>query len=108
MGELGALIIDLMARRPDRKPVKETLHSELVISAIVIFNRLFAQPFLLSFLTPPFGWALFFLKGVAPPGVTTRDIYVGAIPFVLLQLLALVVIFQFPLLVTWLPDAIGW
>lgn len=185
MGALGALLIALVARGLDRKMIKETLHGTLVISAMVFFILLCAQPFSLSFrglggeqmvhslfemlpggefgailflmallfvlgfflewieisyialpmflpvfinygtdmvwlsimvamnlqmsfLTPPFGWALFFLKGVAPPGVTTRDIYVGAIPFVLLQLLALVVIFQFPLLVTWLPDAIGW
>jgi TRAP-type mannitol/chloroaromatic compound transport system permease large subunit len=61
-----------------------------------------------SFLTPPFGWALFFLKGVAPPEVTTADIYTGIIPFVLMQLLALVLVFLFPELATWLPKAIGW
>lgn len=60
------------------------------------------------FLTPPFGWALFFLKGVAPKGVTTQDIHMGALPFVALQLVALVILFQFSILVTWLPDAIGW
>jgi len=62
----------------------------------------------MSFLTPPFGWALFFLKGVAPPGITTRDIYVGALPFVLLQMLAVALIFIFPGIATWLPKAIGW
>lgn len=62
----------------------------------------------MSFLTPPFGWALFFLKGVAPPGVTTRDIYVGALPFVGLQMFAVALIFLFPQVATWLPDAIGW
>jgi len=61
-----------------------------------------------SFLTPPFGWALFFLRGVAPPEVTTGDIYRGIIPFVLMQLLALVLVFWFPALATWLPKAIGW
>lgn len=75
---------------------------------MVWLSILVAMNLQMSFLTPPFGWALFFLKGVAPPGVTTRDIYVGALPFVLLQLLAVVVLFQFPSLVTWLPDAIGW
>ena len=48
-----------------------------------------------SFLTPPFGWALFFLRGVAPPEVTTGDIYRGIIPFVAMQLLALVLCFPF-------------
>jgi len=61
-----------------------------------------------SFLTPPFGWALFFLKGVAPPSVKTSDIYRGVIPFIGLQLLALALVFFFPQLATWLPNAIGW
>jgi tripartite ATP-independent transporter DctM subunit len=61
-----------------------------------------------SFLTPPFGWSLFFLRGVAPPEVSTRDIYRGIIPFVALQLLGLVLCFFFPGLATWLPKAIGW
>ena len=61
-----------------------------------------------SFLTPPFGWALFFLRGVAPPEVKTADIYRGVIPFVGLQLVALVLVFAFPELATWLPRAIGW
>jgi tripartite ATP-independent transporter DctM subunit len=61
-----------------------------------------------SFLTPPFGWSLFFLRGVAPPEVTTRHIYRGIVPFVGMQLLALVVVFAFPGLATWLPKAIGW
>jgi tripartite ATP-independent transporter DctM subunit len=61
-----------------------------------------------SFLTPPFGWSLFFLRGVAPPEVTTSDIYRGIIPFVAMQLIALVLVFAFPGLATWLPKAIGW
>ncbi|MBI3709952.1 MAG: TRAP transporter large permease subunit [Proteobacteria bacterium] len=61
-----------------------------------------------SFLTPPFGWALFFLRGVAPPEITTGDIYRGIIPFVAMQLLALVLVFFFPGLALWLPRAIGW
>ena len=61
-----------------------------------------------SFLTPPFGWALFFLKGVAPPGVSTIDIYKGVIPFILLQVLMLAILFFYPALATWLPKAIGW
>ncbi|HEX6000442.1 MAG TPA: TRAP transporter large permease subunit [Hyphomicrobiaceae bacterium] len=61
-----------------------------------------------SFLTPPFGWALFFLRGAAPPEVKTGDIYRGVVPFVILQLLALLLLFLFPGLATWLPKAIGW
>lgn len=61
-----------------------------------------------SFLTPPFGWSLFFLKGVAPVGVSTMDIYKGALPFIGLQFLALAMVFFMPQLATWLPQAIGW
>lgn len=57
-----------------------------------------------SFLTPPFGFALFYLRGVAPPELTTLHIYKGIIPFVLIQLLALVLLSFFPIIVTWLPS----
>jgi len=57
-----------------------------------------------SFLTPPFGFALFYLRGVAPPEVTTGQIYRGVIPFVGIQILALIILAAFPDLVTWLPD----
>lgn len=59
-----------------------------------------------SFLTPPFGFALFYLRGVAPPTVSTAQIYRGAIPFVAIQLLALILIALFPEIVTWLPEKI--
>lgn len=56
-----------------------------------------------SFLTPPFGFALFFMKAVAPEGVRLQQIYRGIIPFVLLQLLALVLVVVFPQIALWLP-----
>lgn len=56
-----------------------------------------------SFLTPPFGFALFYLRGVAPDTVSTMQIYKGAIPFVLIQLLALVILALAPGIATWLP-----
>jgi len=59
-----------------------------------------------SFLTPPFGFALFYLRGVAPPEVATSAIYKGSIPFVAIQLLMLVLLAVWPDLVTWLPDKI--
>jgi tripartite ATP-independent transporter DctM subunit len=61
-----------------------------------------------SFLTPPFGWALFYLKGVAPPEVTIKDIYKGVVPFILLQGITLVLVFLYPQLALWLPKLIGW
>lgn len=61
-----------------------------------------------SFLTPPFGWALFYLKGVAPPGITIGDIYKGVVPFVSMQALALLIVFFYPQIALWLPKVIGW
>ena len=60
-----------------------------------------------SFLTPPFGFALFYLRGVAPDSVSTRAIYAGVMPFVLIQLLLLVLMWWWPNLVLWLPTALG-
>jgi len=59
-----------------------------------------------SFLTPPFGFALFYLRGVAPETVRTGQIYRGVIPFVIIQLVTLGVLALWPELVTWLPDRI--
>ncbi|MEM1100154.1 MAG: TRAP transporter large permease subunit [Pseudomonadota bacterium] len=71
---------------------------------VVWFAILVAVTLQTSFLTPPVGFALFYLKGVCPPGVTIADIYRGIIPFVLLQLLGLFIVFEFPALTTWLPS----
>ena len=57
-----------------------------------------------SFVTPPFGYALFYFAGVAPPGYTMLHIYKGIIPFVLLQLVGLVLMVLFPAVITWLPS----
>jgi TRAP-type mannitol/chloroaromatic compound transport system permease large subunit len=57
-----------------------------------------------SFMTPPFGFSLFYLRGVAPDSVSTGMIYKGIIPFVVIQIIALVVVFTFPALATWLPS----
>jgi tripartite ATP-independent transporter DctM subunit len=59
-----------------------------------------------SFLTPPFGFALFYLRGVAPPAVTTAHIYRGVVPFILLQVLMLLILSLWPALATWLPEMI--
>ena len=60
-----------------------------------------------SFLTPPFGFALFYLRGVAPPGITTGHIYRGVVPFVLIQVLALGLFWVFPGVVTIVPNLLG-
>ncbi len=59
-----------------------------------------------SFLTPPFGFSLFYLKAVTPPEVSTGDIYRGVVPFVLLQIIGLLIVVAFPILATWLPTAV--
>jgi tripartite ATP-independent transporter DctM subunit len=71
--------------------------------SLVWFALLVAVTLQTSFLTPPVGFAIFYLKGVCPPGIKLTDIYKGVVPFIGLQLVALVLIFIFPEIVTWLP-----
>jgi TRAP-type mannitol/chloroaromatic compound transport system permease large subunit len=70
---------------------------------LVWFVMLVAMALQTSFLTPPVGFALFYLKGVCPPNVKLSDIYKGVIPFIGLQLIALFVLVFWPQLVLWLP-----
>ncbi len=60
-----------------------------------------------SFLTPPFGFALFYLRGVAPAEIKTRQIYQGVLPFIVIQLIAMAMIAYWPMLATWLPAQIS-
>ena len=90
--EIAFIIIPIFA------PVAEALGLDLVWYGVVIGANLQT-----SFLTPPFGFALFYLRGVAPPEVKTEEIYRGAIPFILLQLLVLILIIVFPQLVSFIP-----
>ncbi len=59
-----------------------------------------------SFMTPPFGFSLFYLKAVTPPEVTTGDIYRGIVPFVIVQIIGLLIVVFFPQLATWLPEIV--
>jgi tripartite ATP-independent transporter DctM subunit len=70
-------------------------------AALVWFGVMVGMNLQTSFLTPPFGFALFYLRGVAPPSVTTMQIYRGAIPFIIIQALGLVAMILYPELVTW-------
>ncbi|MCE2593609.1 TRAP transporter large permease subunit [Motilimonas cestriensis] len=67
---------------------------------------MFAVNLQTSFLTPPFGFALFYLRGVAPESVATKDIYRGVAPYIAIQLVVLMALAMWPSLVTWLPDQI--
>jgi tripartite ATP-independent transporter DctM subunit len=95
--EITFIVIPIIA------PALDKLGIDLLWFAIVICMNLQT-----SFLTPPFGWSLFFLKGVAPPEVTTGHIYRGIIPFVVLQLVGLGLLLSFPEMALWLPRLIGW
>jgi tripartite ATP-independent transporter DctM subunit len=90
--EISLIILPLVA------PVVQSLGFDLVW-----FTVLFAVCLQTSFLTPPVGFAIFYLKGVAPEGIDIRTIYRGVVPFILLQLLGLALIFIWDPLVTWLP-----
>ena len=70
----------------------------------VWFTVLFAVCLQTSFLTPPVGFAIFYLKGVAPEGVDVTTIYRGVLPFIALQLIGLMIIFNWQQIVTWLPS----
>lgn len=72
----------------------------------VWFAILVAMNLQTSFLTPPFGFALFYFRSVAPKSVTTRDIYLSIIPFVVIQLIAMGILVAFPSLATWLPSVL--
>jgi TRAP-type mannitol/chloroaromatic compound transport system permease large subunit len=61
-----------------------------------------------SFLTPPFGWSLFFLKGVAPKEIKTMEIYKGVLPFIAIQIIVIALVMVFPEIALWLPKVIGW
>lgn len=72
----------------------------------VWFGVLLAMNLQTSFLTPPFGFALFYFRSVAPRSITTRDTYLGVAPFVVLQLVGLAMLIAFPSLATWLPGVL--
>ncbi|WP_339803988.1 TRAP transporter large permease subunit [uncultured Marinobacter sp.] len=93
--EITLIILPLVA------PVVFSLGVEPVWFAIM-----FAICLQTSFLTPPVGFALFYIKGVCPPGITTRHIYLGVLPFIALQLLGLALVFWFEPLATWLPNEV--
>jgi tripartite ATP-independent transporter DctM subunit len=84
---------------PILAPIANQLGIDLLWFAVLIAINLQT-----SFLTPPFGFSLFYLKAVAPTEIRIQDIYSGIIPFVLLQVITIVLLVLMPQLVTWLPD----
>ncbi|MCP4969181.1 MAG: TRAP transporter large permease subunit [Arcobacter sp.] len=101
--EITLIVLPLVA------PIVQNLDLNVVSYGIdnanlIWFVLLVAVTLQTSFLTPPVGFALFYLKGVCPPEIELKDIYKGVVPFILLQLLGLALIAFFPQLVTWLPS----
>ncbi len=101
--EITLIVLPLVA------PIVQELDLNIISYGIdngnlIWFVLLVAVTLQTSFLTPPVGFALFYLKGVCPPEIALKDIYKGVIPFILLQLLGLALIAFFPQLVTWLPS----
>lgn len=129
MGALGSILVVAFARRLNLAVLREVMQGTMRLSAMVLFILICAQVFSAAFrglqgekliedlfASLPGGinadfWflmALFFLRGVAPLEITTRHIYTGIVPFVLMQILGIVLVFFFPTIATWLPRAIGW
>jgi tripartite ATP-independent transporter DctM subunit len=104
--EIAFIVIPMLAPVAE-KILPGMLPAGTSVDAVLIwFGVIIAMNLQTSFLTPPFGFALFYLRGVAPPTVTTVDIYRGAAPFVLLQLVMLGVLALWPELATWLPGIV--
>jgi len=91
--EICFIVVPILA------PIAELLGINMMWFAILIAMNLQT-----SFLTPPFGFSLFYLKSVAPPSIRIQDIYRGVIPFITLQVLVLGLIVIFPDIVQWLPE----
>ena len=72
----------------------------------VWFGVLFIVNMQMGYLTPPFGFTLFYMKGIAPPGVSLGDIYRSVIPFVALQWIGLLLVLFLPQLALWLPEVV--
>ncbi len=82
-------------------PVFAAFQMDLLWIAILVSVNLQA-----SFLTPPFGFSLFYLKGVTPPEIKTTQLYRGIVPFIIIQVLMIAAVVAFPEMVTWLPQAL--
>lgn len=88
-------------------PVAEAFAAEGLLPPLLWFGVVLGANLQTSFLTPPFGFALFYLRGVAPPGIDTGHIYRGVVPFIAVQFMVLLLVIFFPQLVLWLPSVAG-
>ena len=101
--EITLIVLPLFAPIMQTLDFGDHLPSHMIVPWIAVLLAVNLQT---SFLTPPFGFALFYMKGVSPPEVKIQTIYRGIIPFVLLQLLGLILVIKFPEIALWLPSLI--
>ena len=101
--EITLIVLPLFAPIMSTLDFGDHVSSEFIIPWIAVLLAVNLQT---SFLTPPFGFALFYMKGVSPPGVKIQTIYKGIIPFVILQLIGLSLVIKFPEIALWLPNYI--
>ncbi|MEM1048978.1 MAG: TRAP transporter large permease subunit [Pseudomonadota bacterium] len=102
--EITLIVLPLMAPVIVAMTLDIPGYESLANPALVWFVILVAVTLQTSFLTPPVGFSLFYLKGVAPKGMELTDIYRGVLPFIILQLIGLALVFTFPSIATWLPS----
>ncbi len=102
--EITLIVLPLMAPVIMAMTLDIPGYESLANPALVWFVILVAVTLQTSFLTPPVGFSLFYLKGVAPKGMELTDIYRGVLPFIILQLIGLALVFTFPSVATWLPS----
>ena len=125
VGAAGALLLAVLKRQMSKavmqEVLQETTRTTAYIFAVLLgatafslvlrglgfdpvwFTILFAVCLQTSFLTPPVGFAIFYLKGVAPEGIEVTTIYRGVVPFIALQVIGMLIIFNWQAVVTWLP-----
>jgi TRAP-type mannitol/chloroaromatic compound transport system permease large subunit len=105
--EISLIVLPVFA--PLLKDVDFSAHLGMSGSTVFLawFIIVLAVNLQTSFLTPPFGFTLFCMRGTVPPEVSMKDIYRGIVPFVVLQLMGLTAMIAFPQLVLWLPRAVG-
>ncbi len=101
--EITLIVLPLFAPIMKTLDFGDHVQTEYIIPWIAVLLAVNLQT---SFLTPPFGFALFYMKGVSPPEVKIQTIYKGIIPFVILQLIGLSLVIKFPEIALWLPDYI--
>jgi TRAP-type mannitol/chloroaromatic compound transport system permease large subunit len=92
----------MMITIPIFMPIARALHFNLIWFGLIMLISLDV-----GFLTPPFGMTLFVMKGISPPGTTMNQIYRAAVPFILIDLVAIVLIMVFPVVALWLPGLMG-